>query len=134
MNKIILYIDTANEETRVSIFRNSRILNEKKWNGHGDLSVSLLREIDSILLESKIHKGDLDEVVVNKGPGSYTGLRIGITVANFLAWSLKIEVFAGKIENGKLSITGNNKNKYILPKYFRQAHITRSKKKFNQKA
>ena len=129
----ILYIDTANEETTVSLFEESRVLNEKKWNGRKDLSENLLKEINSILAQSEVNKKDLGGIVVNEGPGSYTGLRIGLTVANFLAWSLGIKIFAGKIENGELLITGDNKNKYILPKYFRQAHITQPKKKFGQK-
>lgn len=53
--------------------------------------------IDNILKENKIMLKDLDEIEVNTGPGSFTGIRVGLTIANTLSFVLKIPV------NGKIS-------------------------------
>jgi len=129
VKKIILYLDTASDETVVVLFDGDNLLAEKNWNGYGDLSERLLMEIDLILSENNIKKTELSLIAVNDGPGSYTGLRIGVTCANFLAWSLGIALATGKIENGKLSFAELEKNHFVLPKYLREAHITAPKKK-----
>jgi len=53
--------------------------------GHGR---ELLPAIDAIVAEAKIEKSDIGAVAVSVGPGSYTGLRIGVTAAKTLAWAL----------------------------------------------
>ncbi len=88
--KIILYINTADK---------NRIEVELK----GDLRDSLIKEqsfgsqvllnlIDQILEQNKLSLKDLDAIEVNRGPGSYTGIKVGISVANALAFSLKVPV------------------------------------------
>jgi tRNA A37 threonylcarbamoyladenosine modification protein TsaB len=65
------------------------------------LSEQLLIEVDKLLLDQNITKSDLEAIIGHVGPGSYTGVRIGITTANFLAFSLDIPVFG--INKEKLS-------------------------------
>lgn len=60
------------------------------------MSQTLLSLIDKILKKNKLKLIDLTEIKVNPGPGSFTGLRVGIAVANSLGWLLKIPV------NGKI--------------------------------
>jgi len=50
----------------------------------------LLELIDKLLTKTK--KESISEILVNLGPGSYTGLRVGCSVANTLAWALGIKV------------------------------------------
>lgn len=52
----------------------------------------ILVMIDKILKKHKIEPKDLSEIQVNVGPGSYTGLRVGLAIANALSFALKIPV------------------------------------------
>ena len=58
----------------------------------------LLTLIDQIMKKEKKSFKDIKEIKVNTGPGSFTGIRVGVSVANALAWSLGIKV------NGKKSV------------------------------
>ncbi len=53
--------------------------------------------IEKILLEKKLTLQDLDSIEVNTGPGSFTGIRVGISIANALSYSLKIPVNGKKV-------------------------------------
>jgi tRNA threonylcarbamoyladenosine biosynthesis protein TsaB len=86
-------------------------------------SNDLLPEIEKVLADKNVTLSNLRAILVNIGPGSYTGVRIGVTVANTLAWSLDIPVY-GFIE-GKLEETiiqaktakAKNFSHVILPYY-----------------
>ena len=58
----------------------------------------LLELIEEILTEANLTFSDLDQIFVAKGPGSYTGLRVGVAVANALGYSLGIPVNGKKME------------------------------------
>lgn len=52
----------------------------------------VLKLIDTLLKKHSLTIREIGEIRVNKGPGSFTGLRVGIAIANALAYSLKIPV------------------------------------------
>ena len=54
----------------------------------------MVTEVDNILKRNGIDKEELDSVVVGVGPGSYTGVRIGVTIAKTIAYALKIKLIA----------------------------------------
>lgn len=58
----------------------------------------LLPLIEKILKKNKLKFSDLKEIEVKTGPGSFTGIRVGVSVANALAFSLKIPVNGKKME------------------------------------
>jgi tRNA threonylcarbamoyladenosine biosynthesis protein TsaB len=60
-------------------------------------SEAALPVVDKILKKNKLGIDQIDEIKVNKGPGSYTGLRVGIAIANTLGFLLKIPVNGKKI-------------------------------------
>ena len=57
-----------------------------------DQASDLLIKIDQILAEHQVKLKDLKAIFASSGPGSFTGVRIGMTTANSLAWSLDIPV------------------------------------------
>jgi len=69
-------------------------LNKKRWEFETKKpkSQKLLELIDKTLKKQKQSLKDVTEIEVNLGPGSFTGLRVGISVANTLAWALKIPI------------------------------------------
>lgn len=99
-----LYFDTSDKsKIMVRLFKNSQLLSEKV-ESRTYSSQALLQAIEKICLKNKISPRDISEVEINKGPGSYTGLKVGASVANTLSWYLKIPL------NGK-------KNKILEPTF-----------------
>lgn len=89
--EVILHIDTRdNKKVNVSLAVNGKKISKTVPNSW--TSQSLLPSIDKLLGENKIKPESLTEIRVNTGPGSYTGIRVGIAVANALAYLLKIPV------------------------------------------
>ena len=88
----ILYIDTSSSYLYTAISENNTLLCEiKKEFGHS-LSEEALPEIVSMFENNKLSASDVDKIIVVDGPGSFTGIRIGITIAKVYAWSLNIPI------------------------------------------
>lgn len=83
-----LYIDTSDNTKTIVELDNDRL---EKPTGP-DKSQQVLILIDKILKKHRVKPADLTAIQVNQGPGSFTGLRVGIAVANALAFALKIPV------------------------------------------
>lgn len=103
MKKYILGIDTSdNRKTTVWISSGKKVLakrlEENTWS-----SQIVLPLIDRILKEKEITWQEVSEISVHQGPGSYTGLRVGVAIANVLGWIWGIPV--------------NGKRKPVLPRY-----------------
>lgn len=89
---IILFLDTSKRETiKVSLEINGekKVFAEIIQNTRAQNS---LKTIEEILKSNKLQLTDLTEIKVNPGPGSFIGLRVGVTIANTLAFLLKIPV------------------------------------------
>lgn len=86
-----LYIDTHFADLVLAIFKDDEILCEKKVNSNftSESTIPLLKEV---LDESNLELKDLKEIIVISGPGSFTGVRIGIVIAKIIAYSLNISV------------------------------------------
>lgn len=86
---LILNIETATKNCSVSLAKNGDILVLKELNnGNYSHAEKLHPIIQEILKESNITANQLDAVAVSKGPGSYTGLRIGVSAAKGLCFSI----------------------------------------------
>lgn len=97
-NKTVLYIDTKdNKKTSVVLEIDGR---KEKVSQVTNLwsSQILLPLIEKVLKKNKLKVSDIKEIIVDKGPGSFTGLRVGIAVANVLGNLLHIPV-NGKMDN-----------------------------------
>lgn len=89
---MILYIDTSSSYLYATIVENGKIRKEiKKEYGH-ELSKVALPEIVSMFENTDITPHDITKIIVVNGPGSFTGIRIGITIAKVYAWSLKVPI------------------------------------------
>lgn len=90
--KIVLLIDTtSNEAIKIGLNINGEKYKiEQKLDKQKAQIVLLL--IEKILEKKKIKLTDITEIQVTPGPGSFTGIRVGLTVANTLAYLLKIPI------------------------------------------
>ena len=99
-----IYIDTAdNTKVLVRLFADDKVVvKEKKVEARSAQLVLPL--IDELLSEQSLKPQDLDEVEVHVGPGSFTGVRVGVSIANAFAFGLGIPVNKTKIINGQTLI------------------------------
>lgn len=88
----VLYVDTSNSE-KVSIVLE---IDGKKFTASQESKIlkaqALLPLIEKTLKENNFSVSDISEIRVNPGPGSFTGLRVGVSVANALGWTLGIPI------------------------------------------
>lgn len=95
---LILAINTASSNTSIALFERGKtavkILTEKSWPAKNNEAEKLMPEIAEQFKKLKKTYSDLKEILVVKGPGSFTGLRVGITVANTIAYLTKAKLFA----------------------------------------
>ncbi len=89
---IYLYIDTSSNYLYSSIVKDNTILGEICEEYGQSLSKVALPRIVSMFEENNIKPNDITNIVVINGPGSFTGIRIGITIAKVFAWSLNIPI------------------------------------------
>ncbi len=130
--KLILSIRTDKPDAEVGIFDGLKQLDYEVWHADRNLSVTILGKIEKLLEDNKFKFDDLEGIVGFKGPGSFTGLRIGLTVANTLAYGLRIPVIVDDaqdwIQDGIKRLKKGENDKVALPEYGREARITKPKK------
>ncbi|MDO3408584.1 tRNA (adenosine(37)-N6)-threonylcarbamoyltransferase complex dimerization subunit type 1 TsaB [Saccharibacillus sp. CPCC 101409] len=90
----LLALDTSSAAQAVAVLEQNRVLYESNNPAERNHSVNLLPEIRRALEESGTDRRKLAGIAVGIGPGSYTGVRIAVTTAKTLAWSLNVPVAA----------------------------------------
>jgi tRNA threonylcarbamoyladenosine biosynthesis protein TsaB len=128
----ILTIRTDKPAAEIGLYKDNVKLKYVIWQADRQLSKTIHQRILAILEEQKYSLADLKGIAIFKGPGSFTGLRIGISVANALAYGLDIPIVAAKgdvwiSEAVQLLIKGENE-RIVLPEYGSLPHITKPKK------
>jgi tRNA threonylcarbamoyladenosine biosynthesis protein TsaB len=88
----ILYIDTSSSYLYTGIVDASKLLGCIKKDYGEHLSQMTLPEIANMLKEAQVEPKDIEKIIVVNGPGSFTGIRIGVTIAKVYAWSLNIPI------------------------------------------
>jgi tRNA threonylcarbamoyladenosine biosynthesis protein TsaB len=128
----ILALRTDKPQAELYIYEDDKKLAEINWQAHLKLAETLNTKIDEILKESSISYEDLNGVAVYEGPGSFTGLRIGISTANALAYGLGIPIVASAGDNwleASIESLQNGKNdKIATPEYGAPARTTKPRK------
>ena len=115
-----LFIDTHDELITVSFIKDSEVFTkEVESESH---STHLLPLIDEMLKEKDMKLNDFNRIVAVNGPGSFTGIRIGLTVAKTISYSLNIPIYtisslkaylvSSKLDN-KMCVIEDSKGYYI---------------------
>lgn len=110
---ISLFLDTGYHDLVISIFNFKKEIYHKTIPNNNDLSVNLLPEIKTAFDSIEVPVSYLEKIYVVTGPGSFTGLRIGLACAKTLAWSLNIGIV--EISELEFLATTTTDKKYIAP-------------------
>ena len=89
-----LLLDSANRDLNVGLAKDNQIIDRISYQAWQRQSELMAVEVDAILKRNNISAKDIGEVVVTIGPGSYTGIRIALTIAKTLAFALDIKIYA----------------------------------------
>ncbi|SDN36179.1 tRNA threonylcarbamoyladenosine biosynthesis protein TsaB [Paenibacillus sp. yr247] len=87
-----LAIDTSSSAMTVAILDNGKMLGEVSSYAERNHSIGLLPHIQDLLANLNLKPKDLQSVAVGQGPGSYTGVRIAVSVGKTFAWSLGLDL------------------------------------------
>lgn len=91
---LIITLRTDKPEAEIGLYDSEKQLAYSAWEAHRKLAETLHTKIKELLDNQGKTFNDLKGVVIYKGPGSFTGLRIGFSVANALADSIQIPIVA----------------------------------------
>ena len=104
-------------------------LDRDQWESGRQLSSQLLEHIHGLLQRHHRSWEALTGVIVFRGPGSFTGLRIGVTVANTIAYAQGIPIVGtmgeGWAEKGSQRLVAGESDTQVLPHYGADANITK---------
>lgn len=124
----VLALRTDSTNTYLAILFNGTISSETTWDSGRELAKDLLSKISDLCTEASTPINCLDGVVCFLGPGSFTGLRIGITVGNTIAYSNSIPIVGTSEENwlkeGLSKLSRGENAGLLIPEYGSGPHIT----------
>lgn len=110
----ILAIDTSSETLAIALSQDGKIIADYSTSSKNQHSKRLMPAIVQLLKDAQVKPQDLTKIVVGKGPGSYTGIRIGLSTAKTMAWSLNIPV-VGVSSLAALSLQARDRGALICP-------------------
>lgn len=130
---MILAIRTDKPEAELYLCSGEKIIDSTLWHAHRELSDTLLLKIEELLHANNVNKSQLTGTAIYKGPGSFTGLRIGFSVANALAYALNIPITSTSGDDWlkEALVNAPAQTTYgqpVIPDYGSQAHITQPRK------
>jgi tRNA threonylcarbamoyladenosine biosynthesis protein TsaB len=111
----ILAIDTSNYTLGIALVDDNKVIGEYITNMKVNHSIRAMPAIQNLMKDCGITPKQLSKLVVARGPGSYTGVRIGVTIAKTLAWSLNIPLVGVSSLEILASSTGRYFNGYASP-------------------
>lgn len=118
-----LFISTFDKIITIGLLKNGEVISELTKESSKNHSIHTMPMIDEILKTNNLLPSYLNEIIVVNGPGSFTGVRIGVTIAKTLAYTLNIPIktitslkayaISNDKETNKLVTIDDLKGKYI---------------------
>ena len=128
---MILLLDTSTPQCRLT-FMEDDWRYDSTWEAGRGLAKGLLEFLEKEISFQNKTWGDVSGLVVYKGPGSFTGLRIGITVFNTLAYANSLPIVGTTGDDwrqvGVKRLEAGENDEIVLPEYGGEANITKPKK------
>lgn len=100
---LVLTIRTDKPGAEIGLYENNTQIAYETWQAHRQLAETIHNKLEKMLHSHNKELKNIDGVVVYKGPGSFTGIRIGASVAGALAYSLGIPIIGINGESWQVS-------------------------------
>lgn len=110
---ISLFIDTSTTNAIVALYKDISPIEIIKEENMQDISSHIMPMIDKLLTNNNVMINQINKIFVVNGPGSFTGLRIGVTIAKTMSWSLNIPVVP--ISSLEVLASTSFEGNYIIP-------------------
>lgn len=110
---ISLFLDSSDKKVIVALLKDEKIIDSVIDDNDNHLSEKFLPLISNIISKNDLTINDVDKIYIVNGPGSFTGVRIGVTTAKVMAWGLKKTIIP--ISELELIATTKTHKKYIIP-------------------
>lgn len=128
---MIVTIRTDKPEAEIGLYDKGQQVAYKTWLAHRELSVTIHRVIDEILESQGQTIHTIHGIIFFRGPGSFTGLRIGASVANAYSSACKVPITQADgenwIKNGIMALE-NGQQHVAQPDYGSEVFITKPRK------
>ena len=137
---MILLLDTSTSLCHLWLGRDADSLIYSQWQAERNLADGLLKFMSDALHQQNSTLHDITAIAIVTGPGSFTGLRIGITVCNTLADSMNVPIIGATkskdsdivdrqwLINAMNRLENGENDRIVMPMYGSDAHITAPKK------
>jgi tRNA threonylcarbamoyladenosine biosynthesis protein TsaB len=126
---IVLTIRTDKPEAELGLFNAGQQLAYETWEAHRQLAETIHTKMETLLHDNHKDWSDVQGIVCFEGPGSFTGLRIGLTIANTLSYSLAVPIVGSRgndwVQGGLQRLEHNDHDPLALPHYGAPVHITK---------
>jgi tRNA threonylcarbamoyladenosine biosynthesis protein TsaB len=128
---LILTMRTDKPEAEVGLYEDDQQLAYISWQAHRQLAETIHLTLQKLLNGQQKNMKDIQGIAVYQGPGSFTGLRIGISVANALTDSLTVPITAAEgedwLQKALQKLLDGQNQQVIVPEYGAEVHITQQK-------
>lgn len=129
---IYLALRTDSPQAELYLYDDETRIAHELWQADRRLALELLEHLETFLRAAGKTFADLSGLLVYRGPGSFTGLRIGITVMNTISYAQTIPIVGETSENwldtGITRLHAGENDQVVLPEYGAEARITKPKK------
>ena len=107
-----LFLDTHNSDIVLVLYYNGKVLDKLIKNSERNHTEFIMPMLDELLKKNNLDVKDLNEILVVNGPGSFTGVRLAVTIAKTLAYTLKIPIKT--ISSLSMYAVSSNKEKKLV--------------------
>ena len=125
-----LALRTDKPEAELYLYDGAKQIAELKWQAHRQLAETIHTKIKFLLSDRPL--SDVGGIIFFEGPGSFTGLRIGASVANALAYSLQISIVGAGgmdwLKRGAERLAKGENQQIVIPKYGGKINVSHPKK------
>lgn len=127
-----LALRTDSPQAELYLYDGERQIAREIWQADRRLALELLGHLEQFLAAHNKTFSDLSGLLVFRGPGSFTGLRIGTTVMNTLAYAQSIPIVGTDgsdwLDDGISHLQNEEDEQIVIPEYGAEARITKPKK------
>lgn len=110
---ISLFLDSSDKKVILALLKNEKVIDSIVEDNDNHLSEKFLPFIKNLIDRNNLKIDEIDKIYIVNGPGSFTGVRIGVTTAKVIAWGLKKEIVT--VSELELLATTQTNKKYIIP-------------------